>query len=174
MSLVDIVDNSTTDKNTTHSYLRVYDCLFSSLREKAENVLEIGIEKGGSLKLWADYFINAHVFGVDKIPYFTTDKRITTFQNDAYSVEFVNGLKVKFDILIDDGSHKLEDMKFFIKHYSPLLKENGVLVVEDIPNDQWIKELRSVTPEHLLRYAYSIDLRGGKNRYDDLIFVISK
>jgi len=65
MSLVDIVDNSRTDKNTVHSYLPLYESLLCSKKETATNVLEIGICHGGSIKLWGDYFSKATVYGVD-------------------------------------------------------------------------------------------------------------
>jgi len=43
MSLIDLVDNSRTDKNTIHSYLEIYQELLSRKRDTAKNVLEIGI-----------------------------------------------------------------------------------------------------------------------------------
>jgi len=51
MSLEEIVDNSKTDKNTTHSYLPLYQKLLISKKETAKNVLEVGICHGGSIKL---------------------------------------------------------------------------------------------------------------------------
>ena len=42
MSLVELVNNERTDKNTTHSYLDLYETLLSSKKETAKNVLEIG------------------------------------------------------------------------------------------------------------------------------------
>ena len=43
MNLEDIVNNSKTDKNTTHSYLQLYQKLLISKKETAKNVLEVGI-----------------------------------------------------------------------------------------------------------------------------------
>jgi hypothetical protein len=65
MSLQDIADNSRTDKNTIHSYLPLYQQLLIKKKETAKNVLEIGIQNGGSIKLWNDYFTNANVYGLD-------------------------------------------------------------------------------------------------------------
>jgi hypothetical protein len=64
MSLIDIVDNTTTDKNTVHSYLDLYERLLKSKKKTALNVLEIGVHFGGSIKLWHDYFENAVVYGL--------------------------------------------------------------------------------------------------------------
>ena len=65
MSLTEIVDNSMTDKNTIHSYLELYQNLLFKKKETAKNVLEIGINKGGSIKLWNDFFTNATIYGLD-------------------------------------------------------------------------------------------------------------
>ena len=67
MSLEQIVDNTRTDKNTTHSHLPLYESLFKNKKETAQNILEIGIQNGGSIKLWRDYFINATIYGLDII-----------------------------------------------------------------------------------------------------------
>ena len=65
MSLEQIVDNTRTDKNTTHSHLPLYESLFKNKKETAQNILEIGIQNGGSIKLWRDYFINVTIYGLD-------------------------------------------------------------------------------------------------------------
>lgn len=46
-------------------YLDVYEANFSGIRDSVKNILELGVQGGGSLKMWQDYFPNAHVFGVD-------------------------------------------------------------------------------------------------------------
>ena len=38
---------------------------FAPLKTEPLRVLEIGIERGGSLLMWRDYFPNAQVFGID-------------------------------------------------------------------------------------------------------------
>ena len=63
--LIDLIDNKRTDKNTVHSYLDLYERLFYKKRSSALNILEIGIKDGGSIKLWRDYFSNAHIYGLD-------------------------------------------------------------------------------------------------------------
>ena len=54
-----------TDKNTTHSYIEVYDALFEEYRLKAKSVLEIGIRTGAALNAYSDYFMNANIYGID-------------------------------------------------------------------------------------------------------------
>jgi hypothetical protein len=63
--LSEIVDNSLTDKNTLHSYLDLYYSLLHKKKYTAQNILEIGIHIGGSIKLWYDFFPNAKIYGLD-------------------------------------------------------------------------------------------------------------
>ena len=73
MSLLSLVDDAETDKNTDHSYLELYETLLSSKKDTAKNILEIGIgdyrvKNGGSIKLWKAYFTNAKIYALDIIP----------------------------------------------------------------------------------------------------------
>ena len=73
MSLDQISDDTKTDKNTTHSYLPLYNQLLLKKKDIAKNILEIGIgdfgeKNGGSIKLWKDYFTNATIYGLDILP----------------------------------------------------------------------------------------------------------
>ena len=135
MSLEQLVDNSKTDKNTTHSYLPLYERILSSKKDSALNVLEIGIHKGGSIKLWADYFTNAKVYGVDVWSDDQMWSEITNKPNihlytstDGYNQDFINSefvnKNIKFDMALDDGPHTLESMIQFIKLYLPLMADD--------------------------------------------------
>jgi len=184
-TLVDLADNSRTDKNTVHSYLPLYDSLFSRLCEKAVNVLEVGIYLGGSIKLWRDYFQNSTVYGLDIMPrsliwpVLLDDSRIKIYDStDAYNLDFFNRTflspGLKFDMMLDDGPHTLESMKAFIELYSHLLTDDGILVVEDVQSWDWIAHLEAAVPPELKQYIKTYDLRANKNRYDDIVFTIDK
>jgi len=190
MSLAEIVDNSRTDKNTVHSYLELYQNLLLAKKETAQNVLEIGIgdggqgiTNGGSIKLWHDYFVNAKVYALDIQDINTVwnglknnDRIILHTSVDAYSKEFVQSeflnKEIKFDMMLDDGPHTLESMKSFITLYSPLLADNGILIIEDIQDPKWINELYKVVPDNLKQFVSAYDLRKNKNRYDDIVLAI--
>ena len=185
MSLAEIVDNSRTDKNTTHSYLPLYQQLLISKKETAKNVLEVGICRGGSIKLWHDFFTNANVYGLDImnpndlweeiknnekiILYTSTD----AYNNDFFISNFLNK-NIKFDFMIDDGPHTLESMKQFIKLYSNIMTDDGILIIEDVQSYHWIDTLINEVPEHLKPFIKIYDLRSNKNRYDDIVFTIDK
>jgi len=188
MSLKDLVNNSLTDKNTTHSYLDLYHKLLIDKKETAKNVLEIGIgdfaeKNGGSIKLWRDYFTNATIYGLDILnkdyvinELFNDPKVILYTSTNAYDETFFNNelLKknIKFDFMLDDGPHTLESMKQFIKLYSQILALDGILIIEDVQSWDWIDVLKNTVPEHLQKYIKVYDLRHIKNRWDDIVFTI--
>ena len=184
MSLEEIVNNITTDKNTIHSYLPLYERLLKGKKNTAKNVLEIGIYRGGSLKLWNDYFTNATVYGID-----IDDKHImenTIINNDKIKLiinngyndtfvttEFVNN-NIKFDFMLDDGPHTLDSMTQFIKLYSHLMTDDGILIIEDIQSWEWIDKLKNIVSIDLQPFIKTYDLRPNKHRYDDIVFTIDK
>ena len=190
MSLKSLIDNTLTDKNTTHSYLDLYETLLNSKRETAKNVLEVGIgdfkeKNGGSVKLWMDYFINATIYSLDIL---SADRVIDELKNNnrvvlytstnAYDENFfINTFLnkgIKMDMMLDDGPHTLESMKQFIRLYSQIMTDNGILMIEDVQSMLWIQELYNIVPDHLKPYIQVYDLRTNKNRYDDIVFVINK
>ena len=188
-TLNELVNNNHTDKNTTHSYLNLYENLLSSKKYTAKNILEIGIGypggNGGSIKMWNDYFVNANIYALD-IQHINdvwdeikNKDRINLFTStDAYDEKNFKELfldkNIKFDMMLDDGPHSLESMKQFIKLYSQIMTEDGILMIEDVQSIDWIDELKSVVPENLKKYIQSYDLRANKGRYDDIVFVINK
>ena len=185
MSLEQIVDNSRTDKNTTHSYLPLYQNLLISKKESAKNVLEVGVFNGGSIKLWSDFFTNAYVYGVDIMEdsnvwseIKNNEKIILHTSKDAYNEDFfiANLLykNIKCDFMLDDGPHTLESMKQFIKLYSQIMTDDGILIIEDVQSWDWIDILKNETPEHLKEFIKVYDLRPNKGRYDDIVFTIDK
>jgi len=188
-TLNELVNNKHTDKNTTHSYLNLYENLLSTKKYTAKNILEIGIGypggNGGSIKMWNDYFVNANIYALD-IQYINdiwdeikNKDRIKLFTSiDAYDEinfkELFLDKNIKFDMMLDDGPHSLESMKQFIKLYSQLMTDDGILMIEDVQDIEWIEELKLVVPDHLKEYIQSYDLRSNNNRYDDIVFTINK
>jgi hypothetical protein len=76
--------------------------------------------------------------------------------------------------MIDDGPHSLESMVSFIKLYFPLLADDGIMIIEDIPEYHWINTLTNAVPETSKKYIEVYDRRQIKGRYDDILFVINK
>ena len=192
MTLAAIVDNTRTDKNTTHTYLDLYEQLLHGKRESARTVLEVGIgdgnqgaTNGGSIKLWNDYFRNATVYALDIQSLdcvwdgLKGNPRIVLYtSSDAYDENFVKttfvNKGIKFDFMLDDGPHSLESMFQFITLYSPLMKDDGILIIEDVQSWDWIQPMVECVPQELKKYIEVYDLRPLRGRYDDIVFVINK
>jgi hypothetical protein len=190
MKLTEVIDNLQTDKNTTHSYLDLYEKLLFKKKNTAKNVLEIGIgdfveKNGGSIKLWRDYFETATIYGLDILP---IDRVIDELKNDervilhtstnAYDEVFFKAKfldkNIKCDFMLDDGPHTLESMKQFIKLYSQIMTDDGILVIEDVQSIDWIESLENEVPVDLKPFIKVYDLRKNKNRYDDIVFTIDR
>ena len=186
MSLKEVVDNTLTDKNTLHSYLDLYQTLFENKKNTTKNILEIGIYKGGSIKLWDDFFTNTTIYGLEydniNYPFNNNDNNnntITIYKStDAYNIDFFNNTflhkNIKCDFLIDDGPHTLESMQSFILLYSQIMTYDGILIIEDVQSIEWIELLKNVVPPNLKQFIKVYDLRENKNRYDDIVFTIDK
>jgi hypothetical protein len=185
MKFVDIVDNSRTDKNTTHSYLDLYQKLLEKKKDSAQNILEVGVQTGGSIKLWHDFFTNSHVYGVDIMSStnvwdeLKNKDRITVYaETNGYDEDFFRATfiekGIKCDFMLDDGPHTLQSMKDFIRLYSQIMTDDGILIIEDVQSWDWIDELKNVVPDNLKQFIKTYDLRGNKNRYDDIVFTIDK
>ena len=114
------------------SYLDFYDDKLWYLQDSKINLLEIGVQNGGSLETWARYFWKAEkIVGIDVDPKCADlkfeDNRIQMVIGDAKTVE----LEDTFDIIIDDGSHQSSDIIANWNHLWPKLNDGGVYVVED-------------------------------------------
>jgi hypothetical protein len=81
---------------------------------------------------------------------------------------------IKFDFMLDDGPHTIESMIQFIRLYSHLLTEDGILIIEDVQEIFWLDILRNYVPDELKQYVKTYDLRENKGRYDDIVFTIDK
>lgn len=187
MALRDYCDDSLTDKNTVHSYLDVYEELFSSKKKSATHILEIGIgpypPNGGSILMWAEYFKNAEIHTADIISIDQVSLDLVRHpriylhtSNNAYNERFIENRflnkGILFDILIDDGPHTLDSMISFLTQYSSLLKSDGILVIEDVQEVEWMEILQAATPHSLKPYIRIVDRRDVKGRYDDMMFII--
>ena len=110
------------DEHTGESILKwsnygpIYDRHFADYREQPINILEIGVLKGGSMRLWEKYFPKANIYGIDideECQQYESN-RTKIFIGDQGDVSFLRNVKAKIpriDIIIDDGSHRAKDQK---------------------------------------------------------------
>ena len=127
-----------TDK-IDHHYLEVYDPVLAPWNNKELTLLEVGIYRGGSLKLWRDYFPRGTIVGVDlKLPErFVPGERIQIFEGSQADERFLAEVANKtapdgFDIIIEDASHIGELAKKTFWHlFDHHLKPGGLYAIED-------------------------------------------
>lgn len=125
--------------------LETYDRIFSALRDQSINLLEIGIQNGGSLEIWAKYFARgSRILGCDintecaQLEF--SDPGIRLVIGDANADETQSRICAgmsQFDIIIDDGSHRSMDIIRSFFRYFPLLKTGGIYVAEDLHCSYW-------------------------------------
>jgi len=127
-----------TDKSSLHhDYLNFYERFVGALRDQPIRMLEIGILRGESLKMWQEYFRNGHIVGIDINPNtkIYSTPRITIEIADQSSV--IDLVRVgttygPFDIILDDGSHSWRDQITALSYLYPMLKLGGFFIVEDL------------------------------------------
>ncbi len=158
------------DKGTTHSYIQEYERLLEPYRNNS-TVLEIGLFQGLSLKMWKEYFINSNVMGVDihlsdGLNEMINQGETNIFIADATSEQILNIFhNVKFDVVIDDGSHRIEDQVKSFNLLKPKMKEDGIYIIEDVAN----LDIMKIVYDVLHKNMEIIDNRHIKGRFDDVL-----
>lgn len=129
-------------KGHRSGYTPFYEILFRDYKDKAINFAEIGIEKNSSINMWRKFFSKAKIYGLEydlnKIAFAKKQKLNNTIYkfidvSDQSSIENTfKKINKKFDIIIDDSTHWFNDQINIIKMTNKYLKENGLLIIEDI------------------------------------------
>ena len=167
------------DKGTAHSYIPVYEKIFSPYRDKRISLLEIGLAFGQSLEVWGKFFSNGKIYGVDVSEFqiysdrfkpggYKNDERFKIWIEDATKPSFKEVIgDLTFDIIIDDGSHLIQDQISTFAMLKDLVNPGGVYVIEDIDNiDQYATAFELIKKD-----CEIIDLRIKKGRWDDVLVV---
>jgi len=175
----------TTDKGSFHDYIEAYYTKEFANPDRVTSVLEIGVQNGGSLILWHEWFTNAKIVGIDIMDACLNNykeaslgrefPRIEIIIGDGYDKAVVDTHEDNsYDYIIDDGPHSIESMKLAIKLWMPKVKKKGKLIIEDVQSVEWFEELAS----HAKKFGYekyrTFDFRENKLRSDDLIFELEK
>lgn len=136
-----IIDNNNpfyTDKEFYHNYItEYYETEFYSKRDVPLKILEVGMYRGGSIRLWLEWFNSATLVGIDNNPsYFLgeiTDPRATILFQDGYAKPTVDMFDDNtFDYIIDDGPHTLDSQINVVRLWIDKLKSGGKFIIEDI------------------------------------------
>jgi hypothetical protein len=126
-------------------YLQHYDRHFAELKDQPLRILEIGVQAGGSLEVWAQYFKSATlIIGCDIDPACGAqrydDPRIKVLIGDINTPETLQSLAAltdTLDVVIDDGSHHSSDIIRSFVQLFPRLSEEGTYLIEDLHCSYW-------------------------------------
>lgn len=128
-----------------HHYLPIYERYFGPLRSQPIRFLEIGVAKGGSLEMWRSYFGDqALIYGID------IDPACAQFDGAAANVRigsqadpsFLNAVVDEMggvDVVLDDGSHKMDHIRTSLRTLFPRLALGGLYMIEDLQTSYWRK-----------------------------------
>jgi len=141
------------DKGPGHRYDFAYSRLLKPYRELGRPVrmLEIGIERGASLRVWQDYFAGRRfeLFAIELDAEKVTNapSGVRVFQGDqgdaGFLLKFIEKTEVNFDIIIDDGSHRCVDQQITFQILWPHVAPGGLYVIEDLETSKMHKHKRA-------------------------------
>lgn len=146
--LTEIANKYNTDKGTNercdngckgHGFTEFYYPYFKDLKHPI--ILEIGTFKGASIKMYNDFFDgDCEIYCIDidpkcdvsylgdNIHFYIVDQG-----NEKQLNDFVSKLgEIKFDIILDDGSHYVSHQMLTYSVFRKLLKSDGMYIIEDL------------------------------------------
>lgn len=120
-----------------HNYLIYYWLHFRDIRFDVRKVVEIGVQTDRSIRMWEEFFPNATIFGIDIDPKCKQSeggrRRILIGdQSDAgFCHQVIQETGGEIDIIIDDGSHRVEHQLKSFNLFFPAMTGHGIYVIED-------------------------------------------
>lgn len=128
-----------------HGFTEIYDEYFQKIAEKCYsehrkvNILEIGVLDAKSLYAYNDFFNgNCEIYGIDIndscVELSTENIHIYICnQSDRNEIKnFLNNVNIKYDIIIDDGSHISEHQIISLSSFHKYVANNGIYILEDL------------------------------------------
>ncbi|MBK5929404.1 class I SAM-dependent methyltransferase [Halochromatium salexigens] len=124
-------------------YFDIYERHFTRFRDTQPVMLEIGVEGGGSLAMWKEFFgPGSHIIGVDINPDCKAHEEagIDIFigsQDDPALIDSIFAKYPNIDIILDDGSHQMAHMIRSFELMYHRMSAHGVYMVEDTHTCYW-------------------------------------
>ena len=119
-------------------YFGIYERHFASYRNRPVRIVEFGVWHGGSLQMWRHYFgPEAQIVGVDINPECArlAEPGIEIVIGDQADPATHRALRSRFgdfDIVIDDGGHRMDQQVTTFRELYPAVKAGGLYVAEDL------------------------------------------
>lgn len=132
-----------TDKGELHGYNYMYNAVFQKIGEPSK-MLEIGIKQGYSICAWKDIFPQCEVVGVDineRDDIVSRARENTLHFCDSLDPTIKDVVGTGYDIIIDDGSHRLRDQwQTFLNLEGCWNKAYVIEDLEGIHGDEFLRE----------------------------------
>jgi hypothetical protein len=124
-------------------YLEVYDDLLATWQGRDVSFLEIGVYKGGSLPMWQGFLGKG-----SRLTFLDIDPACMAMelpgtkveigdQSDPAFLERIGQAHGPFDLIVDDGGHKMNQQITSFRHLWPRLADRGLYIVEDTHTSYW-------------------------------------
>ena len=129
-------------------YIPIYEKFFLEYKSKSPlKLVEFGVAKGGSLEMWKNFFPkNAEIWGVDINVESTSVNASVEFpkvlNGDCTNELFLSSFFLEIgapDIIIDDASHVMKDIKKTLLLSFPKIAPGGMYIIEDLHCAYWRK-----------------------------------
>jgi len=126
-------------------YYRKYDEIFGSRRFAPSAIVELGVHRGESTKVFATVYPNAKIIGIDlylkeiditgypNLSYVQIDQTDSNALRALVDANFPSGL----DLVIDDASHIGAFSYETFNILFPMLKSGGLYIIEDWGTGYW-------------------------------------
>lgn len=124
-------------------YLEIYDDLLAPWQGRDIRFLEIGVYKGGSIPMWQGFFGPA-----SQLTFLDIDPACAALampgtrveigdQSDPAFLTRIGDAHGPFDLIVDDGGHKMHQQITSFRHLWPRLADRGLYIVEDTHTSYW-------------------------------------
>ena len=139
----DFLSNSELPIHKWTHYFPLYESHLKRYQNRSCTILEIGCEKGGSLRLWKRLLgPYARIIGLDIDPLCkeTEEEQIHIEIGSQAAPETLERLiqqYAPFDVVIDDGSHIMADVAISFRHLFDHVSNDGCYIVEDLHTAYW-------------------------------------
>lgn len=134
--LEDIGETYKTDKSAyVHNYLNKYEFFLRNLKNEVFTLLELGVFKGASLKMWGEYFFKAKIIGVDinaNCKQYEGNNRNVIISDLSKEADIIALRNLQPTIIIDDASHFWSHQIKALFLLFESLPSGGIYILEDL------------------------------------------
>lgn len=166
------------DRDSTHSYIYVYEEILAPYRHTAKNILEIGLMSGESLRMWTEYF-DGKVYGMDcsetpidglaDLRPIIAEGKHNVCIGDATSeadIERCFG-DIKWDVVYDDGNHQTSSQLQTFNILKGKMAKGSIYIIEDIADIDTDRDKFLALHDNV----EILDRRSIKQRFDDVLIL---